>query len=124
MPPKTVDTARGYMIELSMLSTQDINEHLSKVTYKPGWSFKCYNGRWEGQHFVITTVVPDAYDPTKETTLDVHSALPPLDTTEQLDKWIMWRLGIIEIHEMREFYRVDGKVVADPHKEHANRDLE
>lgn len=106
-----------------MLTTQQINDHLKTVTYKPGWAFKCYDGRWEGQHFVITTVVPDAYNLKETTTLDVHSSLPPMDDTDQLDRWIMWRLGIIELHEMREFYRVNDKPVSDPHAPFANRDL-
>lgn len=109
-----------------MLTTQQINEHLTNRMYKPGWKFKCYDGRWEGQHFVITTVVPDAYNPGQDVTLDVHSMLPPQRDTEALDEWIMWRLGRLEIHEMREFYRdrTDGKPVADPHAEFADRDLE
>lgn len=105
-----------------MLSVDDINEHLKGVTYKPGWEFKCYMGRWEGPHFVITTVVPDAYDINSTTTLDVHSRIPPMRDTAQLDEWIMWRLGIIELHEMREFYRVNGEPVSDPHAEFADRD--
>ena len=107
-----------------MLSTKQIQEYLDKVTYKPGWKFRCYDGRWEGQHLVITTVLPDAYDKGKTTTLDVHSMLPPMETIDQLNTWMMWRLGRIEIHEMREFYQVDGKLIADPHAEFAGRDLE
>jgi hypothetical protein len=34
----------------------------------------------------------------------------------------MWRLKIIETHEMREFFRVGGSLVSDPHAEFAERD--
>jgi hypothetical protein len=34
----------------------------------------------------------------------------------------MWRLGRIELHEMREFFQVDGTPVSDPHALHAERD--
>lgn len=107
-----------------MLSTEQLREHLTKVTYKPGWSFTVYDGEWEGQHIVIRTVVHDAYDPTKTTALDVHSMLPPMDSIDQFNNWLMWRLGRIEVHEMREFFRVNGTPVSDPHKENANRDTE
>lgn len=106
-----------------MLSTKEIQKHLERITYKPGWRFKAYDGRWEGQHLVITTVVPDAYHPGKDTTLDVHSMLPPMRDIDQLNEWLMWRLARIEVHEMREFFRVDGQVVNDPHKQYADRDL-
>lgn len=72
---------------------------------------------------VITTVVPDAYHLDKTVTLDVHSMLPPMRKEDDLKNWLMWRLARIEVHEMREFFRIDGEVADDPHKEFANRDL-
>jgi hypothetical protein len=105
-----------------MLTTKEIQDHVSKISYKPGWAFEVYDGEWEGQHFVITTVVPDAYNLTETVTLDVHSMLPPIPDKNYLNQWIMWRLARIEVHEMREFFRVDGKIVDDPHAEFASRD--
>jgi hypothetical protein len=34
---------------------------------------------------------------------------------ESLRLWMAWRLGRIESHEMREFFKVDGRPVFDPH---------
>jgi hypothetical protein len=62
-----------------MLSIQQVQAHLARVSYKPGWSFEAYQGAWEGHHIVINTQVPD--------------------------------------------FRVDGKIVDDPHAEFADRDL-
>lgn len=106
-----------------MLTTGEIQEHLKKVSYKPGWAFECYDGRWEGQHLVITTEVPNSYNLKETVTLDVHSPLPPIPDVDYLNTWLMWRLQRIECHEMREFFKVDGAVVDDPHKEFADRDL-
>jgi hypothetical protein len=105
-----------------MLATAQIQDELSRVTYKEGWAITVYDGDWEGQHIVIRTAVPDAYHPGQTTTLDVHSALPPMPDVEYLHRWILWRICRIESHEAREFYRVDGRLVADPHAENAGRD--
>jgi hypothetical protein len=107
-----------------VLTTSELDTHLRRVTYKPGWSFTVYDGRWEGQHLVIRVVTPDAFAPSDQVTLDIHSALPPMDTPGQFDRWLMWRLGRIECHEMREWYRVDGRPASDPHASGAEHDVE
>lgn len=105
-----------------MLTTAEINEELAHVSYKPGWRFTVYDGEFEGQHAVITTRCPDARNPTQTTTLDVHSSLPPIPTSDYLHRWLAWRLGIIELHEMREFLQRDGTPIFDPHAPLAERD--
>jgi hypothetical protein len=108
---------------LPMLSTAEIKAELERVTYKPGWVFTCYDGRWEGQHLAITAELPDATRPGESVTLDIHSSLPPIPDAAYLHAWLAWRLGRIENHEMREFFRVDGRAVFDPHAPFADRDL-
>jgi hypothetical protein len=105
-----------------VLTTAEIQAHLARVSYKPGWSFEAYDGRWEGQHLVIRTEVPDTYEPGALVVLDVHSMLPPMRDTLALEEWLAWRLGRLEVHEMREFLKVDGAVLFDPHAEFAERD--
>jgi hypothetical protein len=106
-----------------VLTTLEIQEHLRHVTYKPGWSFTAYDGRWEGQHIIIDVVTPDAFNPGHDITLDVHTSLPPLDTIRELDRWLLWRLMRIESHELREWYKVDGKVIVNPHSDDGNHDV-
>lgn len=105
-----------------MLSTPEILTILERVTYKPGWKITAYDGRYEGQHLVITTVVDDATNPGTKTTLDVHSMLPPQADEQAFMSWLAWRLGRIECHEMREFLRVDESCWSDPHAEYADQD--
>lgn len=105
-----------------MLTTEEIQAELARITYKPGWKISCYDGTWEGQHVVIQVVLPDAANPEKEVTLDIHSMLPPLRDVAGLHFWLAWRLKRIEIHEMREFLRRDGKPIFDPHAELAEHD--
>lgn len=105
-----------------MLTVPQIAEVLARVTYKPGWTFQVYDGRWEGPHMVIRTEVPDAYDPGKAVTLDVHSMLPPMRDGLAVVEWLAWRCARIEVHEMREFLRIDGELPFDPHADGADQD--
>jgi hypothetical protein len=59
---------------------------------------------------------PNAYKPSETIELGIRSPLPPFADTDALHAWLMWRLARIEMHELREFYRVDGVPVDDPHK--------
>lgn len=106
-----------------MLTTTELAAHLKRLTYKPGWAIRVYDGAWEGQHLVITTVVEDSYNPGQTVTLDVHSMLPPMPDAGYLDVWLQWRLARIETHESREFLRRDGRPVFDPHAEYGDRDM-
>lgn len=105
-----------------MLSTRELQAHLERLSYKPGWEFIVYEGAWEGQHLAITVELPDsATDGT--ITLDVHSALPPMPSLNYFERWLCWRICRIETHEAREFFKRDGWSVFNPHAEFADRDL-
>ena len=108
---------------MTLLSTQVLRAHLAKLTYKPGWAFEVYDGRWEGQHVVIRVDVPDTFNPGETVTLDVHSMLPPMRSTHQFEEWIAWRLARLEVHEMREFLKRDGRVIFNPHAPGAEHDI-
>jgi hypothetical protein len=99
-----------------MLSTDAINAELARVTYKPRWSFRAYDDQWEGQKIRILADVPDAYDPDRTITLGVDSFLPPLNDEWDVRRWLFWRISRIENHEAREFFRLDGQILWDPHK--------
>lgn len=110
-----------------MLSTAEIQSYLTRVSYKPGWVFSYYEGRWEGPHLrIYCAEVPDSFTPGETTVLDIHCFLSPNDIadTTALNRYLMYRLGRIEMHEMREFFKVNGKVVSSPHMPHADRDTE
>jgi hypothetical protein len=105
-----------------MLTTHEIQQHLKRFTYRPGWSVQTYDGRYEGQHIVIWAEVPDTYNPGNTTVLDIHSRLPPIPDENYLWTWLHWRIDIIERHECREFFKVDGRILYDPHADGANQD--
>lgn len=106
-----------------MLTVADLQQHLTRVSFMPGWDIEVREGRWEGPHIVIAAKVPNAYRPDEPMTLDVHTSLPPMHTYGQFDEWLVWRLNRLWSHEVREFYRVDGVPPFDPHGPHSDRDL-
>ncbi len=107
-----------------MLTIQEVEGHLKRLSYKPGWSFEVYQGKWEGAHIVINTEIDDSYNPGEMVVLDIHSRLPrvAMQNTDTLEDWLAERLAVIEVHEMREFFKRDGKPVFNPHEEFAERD--
>ena len=98
--------------------------YLRRITYRPGWSFELYQGEFEGPHICINAKVMDSYHPGEETVLDIHSPVPlaALETESALLRYLAWRLQIIETHEMREWLKMDGAVIFDPHADHAAQD--
>jgi predicted metal-dependent enzyme (double-stranded beta helix superfamily) len=90
---------------------------LNQVTYKPGWSFTIHRHTWEGLCVDITITMPNSYKPGEDVTLNIRTPVPPIVNAKHFHDWLMWRLGRIESHEMREFYKVNGRVVDNPHAE-------
>jgi hypothetical protein len=98
-----------------MLSTAQIASHLERITYRPGWTITAQDDEWEGQQIRIVAPVPNSYRPGQTVDLGITSFLPPMQTTADLERWLIWRLARIENHEAREFFRVDGHIRYDPH---------
>jgi hypothetical protein len=45
----------------------------------------------------------------------IRSLIPPMASRWEFERWLAWRLRLVEIHESREWFRRDGKPVFDPH---------
>jgi hypothetical protein len=98
-----------------MLSTEQINAELERLSYKPGWQFRAYDDQWEGQKVRIVGTVPDSYNPDATVDLGIDSFLPPLCDEWDLRRWLAYRLKRIETHEMLEFLKLDGSPIWNPH---------
>jgi hypothetical protein len=105
-----------------VLTTTELQNHLSTISYMPGWLIDVYDGAYEGQHCVIRTRLEDSYNPGEMVELDIHSMLPPMRTTEDFEQWLLWRLMRIATHEVREWLKKDGKPIVDPHADGADQD--
>jgi hypothetical protein len=97
-----------------VLSTAEIRDCLERCAYKPGWTWTLREDPWEGLFVRFLVEIEDSYG-TGTLTLGIDSWLPPQVSEESLRLWMAWRLGRIESHEMREFFKVDGRPVFDPH---------
>lgn len=98
---------------------------LARVRYRPGWTFTLYQGDFEGPHLRIRADVENSYRPGQTVALDIHSPVPLAVIADgpALLRYLAWRLQIVESHEMREWLKLDGVVVFDPHAPDVNRDL-
>jgi hypothetical protein len=96
----------------------DTEKIISKLSYKPGWSFA-----FEADQFydvlVIRGVVPDSREPEMKLYFSTRRPVPDIDLTE--DQFLLWVRQLLmeaEYHELREYFRYDGKLVDDPHKKY------
>jgi len=105
-----------------MLSLEQLRAVLARVSYKPGWSFSLWESRWEGICMGIRFQATDSYasSPGVGVTINVKTFVPPCPNEQYFLAFLAYRLSRIELHEMREFLKVDGKCLDDPHAEGAN----
>jgi hypothetical protein len=102
-----------------VLTLVELRTHLARLTYRPGWALRIVDGTWEGPELHIAATVADSYHPDADVELDIRTFLPPQVDTEAFERWLGWRLGRIESHEMREWLKRDGRPIFDPHAQEA-----
>lgn len=103
-----------------MLTIDALRSALKRVTYRPGWRFILYQSEHEGIWMSVKAEVPDAANPSKTTVVNVRTAVPPIPHEAYFWTWLAYRLKRIESHESREYLKVDGKPLDDPHALDAN----
>lgn len=103
-----------------MLTIDALRAALKRVTYRPGWRFVLYQSAHEGVWLSIKAEADDPANPGKTLVINVRTAVPPMPHETYFFQWLAYRLARIESHESREFLRIDGKKVDDPHAPDAN----
>lgn len=100
-----------------VMSFADLEAHVAKLSYWPGWKLSVYTDRHLGSMLRIVATVPDRADPAQTVDLGVNSRVPPhaMRSQQDLAEWVLWRLGEAALHEVREGLRYDGELVDDPH---------
>ena len=94
-----------------MIEEKLLKDLLQTFTYRPGWKFFVLDGAIHVQAMVI-----DTDDHERMTPLRFVRPLPQF-TRDDFD-WTRWLLYIVlevEDHEAREFFKIDGVKVFDPH---------
>jgi hypothetical protein len=98
------------------LTVEELITEVARFTYRPGWKLSVYVHPWEGPFLRIRANVVNAYDSSADLIeLRINAPIPPMRDTEAFDHWLLWRLGMVELHEAREFLHRDGVVLIDPH---------
>lgn len=92
---------------------------LRQVSYKPGWRIKLRLDQFPMTGFLqisILAMVPDSYHPDDKIEVGSVAVLPPnLCDVDEFARWLGYILREREIHECREWLKVDGKVFDNPH---------
>jgi hypothetical protein len=105
-----------------MLTIQQIQDELNKITYKDGWFFEARQGAFEGHHLTITATLPDSVNLGQNVDLKIETPIPPYRSIEDFHLWLVYRLIRIESHEAREWLKVKGIPIFYPHMEGADAD--
>lgn len=98
----------------------DLEEATEKLRYKPAWKFQAgiaSPGSLNYYTLTITAAVlhSETFEPV---TFEIRRVIPrvALSRTAAFYSWVEDMIMEAEIHEIREFFRVDGKVWDNPHE--------
>ena len=101
-----------------MLKPTTLAELVSRISYKPGWTFELRQDRIIEDYawLEIKAQVRDSRNLEQTVEFVMKRTVPEYLTTPSMFlKWVAYTLREAEIHEMREFFRFDGELVDDPH---------
>lgn len=95
-----------------MINTEEI---IGKLAYKPGWDFT--PERKAGRDTLVIGATVQHSETLDMVRFRIRRIIPEIiDTQERFLSWVEDELAEAEIHELREFFRYDGKLVDDPHE--------
>jgi hypothetical protein len=97
------------------LTPDTLIAEIGRYQYRPGWTLTVFIDPWEGPCLYVVADLVDGYHPDQTVQVRIRSAIPPIPTTDYFGHWLLWRLGMIESHECREYLRRDTKLLFDPH---------
>lgn len=106
-----------------MLTVCEMNELLKRWTYKPGWRVEVqaidlrsdYHSVW----VQITFDAEDAFDPGHDILIGMRHTMRVPANEQMFWEQLLCEIDKAERHETREFFKVDGKMLFDPHKSYS-----
>lgn len=100
-------------------STAILADLVSRITYKPGWTFRLDDiDRGQGCHgltLLIGATLTDSSNP--YATVGVMHLMPVLPAAYDEASWIGWlfeQIQLVEQHEALEFFQIDGEAPLFP----------
>lgn len=95
---------RDAAVRPSRPSVTNLHTLASRLSYKPGWTFKV--GGPGGTRLCVFARTPDSMDPTRQRVTQ-HMFEPP-DGCTDLVRWAFDCLLLVEQHETGEFFQIGG----------------
>jgi hypothetical protein len=100
---------------------QILADLLDRLTYEPGgrtWRFTLADTDRDqgskGLTLVINITGPDSYS-TSMISVNHYMLVPPASYNERSwRRWLFDQIGLVELHERMEFFKIDGKPVSPP----------
>lgn len=99
---------------------------LERISYKPGWEFKLIHPKQYTYEFLITRFELDATDLDRKLSLWSSQQLSEEEFSWGEEHWFIVIKHLIietEMHEMAEWFKIDGVLDVDPHKERLQLDV-
>jgi hypothetical protein len=84
---------------------------LGTLTYKPGWTFLVDQTTYM-LRLVATMSVPNSYPPHQMMPVTLNIAVP---AHGDLQGWLFEQIMQVEAHEVREWFRISGRLPYGPH---------
>lgn len=98
----------------------DFKAMVSRIKYKPGWTFSVETLSWHGgdpdSTLSITASVYDSRNLDDRVEFTMRRIIPEFIVDQ--NTFLSWFKSVLkeaEFHELREFFRFDGELVDDPH---------
>lgn len=97
-----------------MLSIQEANEIVSRITYKPGWELRLSEGESDWNLYVWFRAI-DAMTGETSWFRGRRWAISPHSDEESLVGTCLLAIKTVEEHETLEFFKYDGVSIFNPH---------
>lgn len=100
-----------------LLTHENLHDLLAVVTYKSGYALQVFQNPYEGPYLSIKLTTANASDAEKTVDLKINSPIPNVARLNAASfyEWLLERLIKVEIHEVCEFFQVEGRKWYDPH---------
>lgn len=105
------------------MEAREFQDHLKRITYKPGWIFSIDDTWTMRPYLYISFRADDAFNPGREIKVGRCVPMPQwLPDIEYFEAWLFQEIMKMERHEAQEFFKRDGEMLNDPHrKKHDGR---
>jgi len=103
---------------MAMMEFEQAEAFMRRFTYKPGWVFALipnYGATSWGIHVSFDT--EDTFNPGHDIKIGFRRTMPIPPNEDYLAAQLLKIIDGIERHEAREWFKVDGQMPFDPHKE-------